>query len=126
MTELDACKESIASLTAENDSLAESNESLKAEVEVLNEKLSLYTMGDLNQDGKTDIEDLVQLLTLCSDKDALAQLVAESAITQTEINERYGDVEYYMLNGTRVDNPSQSGIYLVKKNGETKMVVVKK
>ena len=31
-----------------------------------------------------------------------------------------------MLNGTRVDTPAQSGIYLVKKNGVTKKVVVKK
>lgn len=31
-----------------------------------------------------------------------------------------------MLNGTRVDTPAPGGIYLVKKNGVTKKVVVKK
>lgn len=50
----------------------------------------------------------------------------ETAITLTQIDERYGDVEYYTLNGVKVDKPTQSGVYLVKKDGQTKMVVVKK
>ena len=52
--------------------------------------------------------------------------IKETAITLTQIDERYGDVEYYTLNGGKVDKPTQSGIYLVKKDGKTKMVVVKK
>lgn len=50
----------------------------------------------------------------------------ETAITLTQIDERYGDVEYYKLNGGKVDKPTQPGIYLVKKDGKTKMIVVKK
>ncbi|MCQ2243814.1 MAG: leucine-rich repeat domain-containing protein [Bacteroidaceae bacterium] len=49
-----------------------------------------------------------------------------TAITLSEISDKYGDVEFYTLNGVKVDVPNKSGIYVVKKNGETKMVVVKK
>ncbi len=49
-----------------------------------------------------------------------------TAITLSEISDKYGDVEFYTLNGVKVDIPNQTGIYIVKKNGETKMVVVKK
>ena len=49
-----------------------------------------------------------------------------TAITLSDISNKYGDVEFYTLNGVKVDVPNKSGIYVVKKNGETKMVVVKK
>ena len=32
-------------------------------------------------------------------------LTEETAITLTQIDERLGDVEYYKLNGVKVDNP---------------------
>ncbi|MCQ2243060.1 MAG: leucine-rich repeat domain-containing protein [Bacteroidaceae bacterium] len=49
-----------------------------------------------------------------------------TAITLSETGDKYGDVDFYTLNGVRVDAPNKSGIYVVKKKGETKMVVVKK
>ena len=101
----------------------------KAENATLRDELALYRLGDLNKDGKTDLEDVVLLLTMDSysgDADALAQLTEETAITLTQIDERLGDVEYYTLNGGKVDKPTQPGVYLVKKDGETKMIVVKK
>ena len=52
--------------------------------------------------------------------------IKETAITLTQIDERLGDVEYYKLNGVKVDKPTQPGVYLVKKDGQTKMIVVKK
>ena len=52
--------------------------------------------------------------------------IKETAISLVLIDERFGDVEYYKPNGVRVDKPTQPGIYLVKKDGQTKMVVVKR
>lgn len=49
-----------------------------------------------------------------------------SEITLSEIGDKYGDEEFYTLNGMKVDVPSKSGIYIVKKNGAAKKVVVKK
>lgn len=37
-----------------------------------------------------------------------------------------GDAEYYMSNGVKVSEPTTPGIYIVKKNVETKTIVVKK
>ena len=102
---------------------------LQAVYDELKAKYEALLKGDLNKDGKTDIEDVVVLLTLESysgDADALAQLVEETSITLTQIDEQLGDVEYVTLNGMKVDKPNQPGIYLVKKDGQTKMIVVKK
>ena len=52
--------------------------------------------------------------------------IKETAITLVQIDERYGDVEYYKLNGVKVDKPTQKGIYVVKKDGKTNRIVVKK
>lgn len=132
----EALKQSNALLTESNErqnaELAENAEtiaSLKAENATLSDELSLYCLGDMNKDGKTDLEDVVMLLTMDSysgDSDALAQLAEETSITLTQIDERYGDVEYYKLNGVKVDKPTQPGVYLVKKDGQTKMIVVRK
>lgn len=59
-------------------------------------------------------------------KDFMNIIQEEStAITQSEIGNKFGDAEFYTLNGVKVDVPSKSGIYVVKKNGESKKVVVK-
>ena len=60
--------------------------------------------------------------------DAFLNIIEEEemAISLVQIDERYGDVEYYKLNGVKVDKPTQPGVYLVKKDGQTKMIVVKK
>ncbi len=121
--------EEVGNLQKENKQLAEAIASLQTENATLRDELALYRLGDLNKDGKTDLEDGVLLLTMDSysgDADALAQLAEETAITLTQIDERLGDVEYYKLNGVKVDKPTQPGVYLVKKDGETKMIVVKK
>ena len=121
--------EEVGNLQKENKQLAEAIASLQTEIATLGDELSLYRVGDLNKDGKTDLEDVVLLLTMDSysgDADALAQLTEETVITLTQIDERLGDVEYYKLNGVKVDKPTQPGVYLVKKDGETKMIVVKK
>lgn len=53
-------------------------------------------------------------------------LVAEEAgMTQIEIGEKESS-SFYTLDGKKVSKPSQSGVYFVKKNGQTKMIVVKK
>ena len=127
--ELAALQNEINALKEENKQLAVENASLQAEIATLGDELALYRVGDLNKDGKTDLEDVVLLLTMDSysgDADALAQLTEETAITLTQIDERLGDVEYYKLNGVKVDKPTQPGVYLVKKDGQTKMIVVKK
>lgn len=49
-----------------------------------------------------------------------------SAITPTPADERFGKAECYNLNGVKVATPTHPGIYLVKKDGQTKMIVVKK
>lgn len=49
-----------------------------------------------------------------------------STTSVAEIAEKLGEVEYYTLDGKKIGTPTESGIYLVKKNGETKMIVVKK
>ncbi len=116
-------------LTQQNGRLTKENTSLKTENATLSDELALYRLGDLNKDGKTDLEDMMLLLTMDSysgDADALAQLTEDTAITLTQIDERYGDVEYYKLNGVKMDKPTQPGVYLVKKDGKTKMIVVKK
>ncbi len=96
----------------------------------LKETIKKYAEGDLNLDGRTDIDDVVYLLKLdsySSDDDALALLIDKAtAVTLSDISSKYGDVEFYTLNGVKVDIPNQTGIYIVKKNSETKMVVVKK
>ncbi|MCQ2244237.1 MAG: leucine-rich repeat protein [Bacteroidaceae bacterium] len=121
--DVDALKEQIKSLEAQNSALESENTSLK-------ETIKKYAEGDLNLDGRTDIDDVVYLLNLdsySSDDDALALLIDKAtAVTLSDINSKYGDVEFYTLNGVKVDIPNQTGIYIVKKNGETKMVVVKK
>ncbi|MCQ2243020.1 MAG: leucine-rich repeat domain-containing protein [Bacteroidaceae bacterium] len=103
---------------------------LESEISTLKETIKKYAEGDLNLDGRTDIDDVVYLLKLdsySSDDDALALLLdGTTAITLSDISNKYGDVEFYTLNGVKVDVPTKSGIYVVKKNGETKMVVVKK
>ena len=112
--------------------LAESKESiasLKTENANMSDELALYRLGDLNTDGKTDLEDVVLLQAMDSysgDADALATLADANSITVAEIEQRLGNVEYFTLNGVKVDNPTQPGIYLVKKDGQTKMVVVKR
>ena len=49
-----------------------------------------------------------------------------TAITLSDISNKYGDVEFYTLNGVKIDAPSKSGVYVVKKNGAAKKVVIKK
>ena len=102
---------------------------LQAAYDELKTKYDALLKGDLNMDGKTDIEDVVTLITLdaySGDADTFATLTDANSITVEEIGQRFGDVEYYKLNGVKVDKPTQSGVYLVKKDGETKMIVVKK
>lgn len=48
----------------------------------------------------------------------------ETAIALTQIDERHGNAEYYKPNGVKVDKPTLPGIYLMKKNGKTKMTMV--
>ena len=102
---------------------------LQAAYDELKTKYDALLKGDLNMDGKTDIEDVVTLITLdaySGDADTFATLTDANSITVEEIGQRFGDVEYYKLNGVKVDKPTQPGIYLVKKDGKTKMIVVKK
>lgn len=104
-------------------------EKLQAAYEELQQEVEMLRNGDLNKDGSIDIEDVALLISLenySSDKDALTTLTDGSSISVEEIAEKYGDVEYYSLDGKRVDEPAQSGIYIVKKDGQTKMIVVKK
>lgn len=112
------------------DALKDQIKTLQTQVEALQETIAKYAEGDLNLDGRTDIDDVVYLLKIdsySSDTDALALLLdGSTAITLSEISDRFGDVEFYTLNGVKVDVPNKTGIYIVKKNGETKMVVVKK
>ena len=49
-----------------------------------------------------------------------------SGITAPEIKECKDNAEYYTLDGVKVSDPTTSGIYIVKKGGENKMIVVKK
>lgn len=49
-----------------------------------------------------------------------------TAITTSEINDRNAIVEYFTLDGKKVSEPSVAGIYIVKKDGKSKKVVVKK
>lgn len=56
-------------------------------------------------------------------------IVEDSTMENTDVKniaEKCGDVEYFTLNGKKIVQPSQSGIYIVKKGGETRKVVVKK
>lgn len=95
----------------------------------LSKELTAYKQGDLNSDGVTDIidvETLIKLSSYISSGIDLAVLVEETGITLREIDEKYGDVEFYTLDGKKVTVPSQSGVYIVKKNGLTKMIVVRK
>ena len=98
-------------------------------IDDLRKELEMLRRGDLNKDGKTDIEDIALLLSLDSyigDKDALAVLTDGTTTNVAEIAEKLGEVEYFTLDGKKVAQPTESGIYLVKKNGETKMVVIKR
>lgn len=128
--DVDALKAQIKSLQSQISALESDNNNLKSENTTLKETIKKYAEGDLNLDGRTDIDDVVYLLKLdsySSDTDALALLLdGSTAITLSEITDKYGDVEFYTLNGVKVDVPNKSGIYIVKKNGETKMVVIKK
>lgn len=98
-------------------------------IDDLRKELEMLRRGDLNKDGKTDIEDIALLLSLDSyigDKDALAVLTDGTTTNVAEIAEKLGEVEYFTLDGKKVAQPTESGIYLVKKNGETRMIVVKR
>lgn len=100
---------------------------LKAENAAMKAELTSLLRGDLNQDGRTDIEDVAFLLSLdsySSEKDALAVLTDGTSTSVAEIADKLGEVEYFTLDGKKMTTPTQSGIYLVKKDGETKMVVV--
>lgn len=88
-------------------------------------------VGDLNKDGRVDIDDVIFLLALetySGTAEELAILIENSNpdhISPAEIEDLYGDAEYYTLNGIKVSAPTEPGIYVVKKDGETKMIVVK-
>lgn len=89
----------------------------------------MYRLGDLNMDGETDIRDvetLIKLSSHSSEETAISLLIEETGITLSEIDDLYGKVEFYTLDGKKVSEPSQSCVYIIKKNGETKMIVVKK
>ena len=53
------------------------------------------------------------------DNDANTIITAEKA-------EKWGKVEYYTLDGKKVTQPIRTGVFVVKKDGETKVVVIKK
>lgn len=111
------------------DELRKAYDTLKSNYESVSKDLESYKRGDLNGDGRTDIEDVVVLITLSqysSDSDALATLTDANSITVAEIGEKWGDVEYFTLDGKKVSEPTERGIYVVKKGGQTKMIVVKK
>lgn len=134
--ELASLKQTNATLQSNNESMAKELEALKSthatlqsNYDNISKELTAYKLGDLNGDGVTDILDveaLIKLSSYSSSESALATLVEETGITLTEISEQYGDVEFYTLDGKKVSKPSQSGVYIVKKNGQTKMIVVKK
>lgn len=87
---------------------------------------------DLNKDGVVDINDVIFILaheTYSGTAEELAILIENSnptPVTPAEIEALYGDAEYYTLDGVKVSDPTTPGIYIVKKDGETKMIVVKK
>lgn len=89
-------------------------------------------MGDLNQDGRTDIADVAFLLALSSysgSADDLAFVIENgnaTPVTPAEIEERLGDVDYYTLDGVKVGEPAAPGIYVVKQSGVTKMIILKR
>lgn len=72
---------------------------------------------------------LLALETYSGTAEELAILIGNSnptPISPIEIEALYGDAEYYTLDGVKVSDPTTPGIYIVKKDGETKMIVVKK
>lgn len=87
---------------------------------------------DLNKDGVVDINDIIFILaheTYSGTAEELAILIESSnpdQITPAEIKALYGDAEYFTLDGVKVGEPTTPGIYIVKKDGESKMIVVKK
>lgn len=105
-------------------------EELQKEIEILKAEIAglmQQLVGDINKDGSIDVDDVVALLSLdnfSGDPNAFAML-ANSTYTQQEIIEKYGDVEYYTLDGIRVTDLSSPGIYVVKKDGVTKIIVIK-
>ena len=102
---------------------------LQAKYDAASKELEAYKLGDLNKDGVTDIRDvetLIKLNSYSSEEMALSLLIEETGITINEIADLYGNAEFYTLDGKKVSKPSQSGVYIVKKDGQTKMVVVKK
>lgn len=50
--------------------------------------------------------------------------IGATDITTAKISDRLS--EYFTLDGKKITEPSKDGIYLVKKDGQTKMIVVKK
>lgn len=128
-TDIATLKQEIATLKTEMASMKKDLETVKSDLATLKQELTYYRVGDLNKDGRTDIDDVAYLLGMkeySSDASALALLTDDTAITLTEITEKYGNVEYYTLDGTKVSTPTKSGVYIVKKNGETKVIIVKK
>lgn len=61
-----------------------------------------------------------------SNTDEFALLTEQTSISLLQINELYGNVEFYKLDGTKVANPTENGIYILKKNGQTKMIILKR
>lgn len=108
--------------------LKEDNDNLRKSLDEKTSEIALYAAGDLNRDNVVDVNDLEYLLKSSSYTGSvsdIANLISENT-TLSEIQNEIPDAEFYKLDGTKVDQPDESGIYLIKINGKTVKIVVKK